>query len=236
MGSSPSRDIFAIIMSMNSFGDILILIKKHIGWFALLVYGSGFFIWNFYLLPFGIFEYNLIQTRFVSAGALFWIPIIALLLLSRLIERRSNFSELDKLSSRSLLAALLAFWVIMLPTSLFQQIPSYAGGARSIPVSVIGSPGQIEYLENFGVHTYSNGEGNDPIQTTPLCLVYQDDDRAILFFATYSGAKNELPVDSRVIDISKDNIFGLHPMRASGAGLMCDAGRIFFSKTWFKLN
>ena len=38
---------------------------------TLLAYAIGFIFWNFYLGEFGFFEYNLIQLRFLSAGALF---------------------------------------------------------------------------------------------------------------------------------------------------------------------
>ena len=46
-------------------------VLKTVPLFVFLLYVIGFVAWNSYLLKFGFFEYNLLQTRFISAGLLF---------------------------------------------------------------------------------------------------------------------------------------------------------------------
>lgn len=62
MDQEDNKKIFGIIQIKD--------LATYISIFLLLVYSSGFIAWNYFLSQYGFFEYNLLQTRYISAGIL----------------------------------------------------------------------------------------------------------------------------------------------------------------------
>lgn len=130
-------------------------------------------------------------------------------------------------------AALIGLWISVLFISEFQRIPGPFGGARPKPVSIIGSTEQIDYLKNFGIKAFPNGEGGeDEVQTHPVCLVYEDDQRVIFYSADIIFSSQEIKtgigVNARVISLSKSEFRGLQAMKGHESALVCNSSRSFY--------
>ncbi|MFA6502833.1 MAG: hypothetical protein WCT45_01075 [Candidatus Paceibacterota bacterium] len=149
---------------------------------TIIIYSSGFLMWNYYLSSFSFFEWNLIQSRYISAGLLIWLPIslaagVYVITLSRISD------EKVKLTISSIFGVLVGVWFALI-SIFFQNIPQYYGGAKPIPVSIIGTQDQIHFFENFNILGAKNGD-NDSVQTYPVCLIYQNGQDAL--FVNASG-------------------------------------------------
>lgn len=134
------------------------------------LYIVGFIVWNGYLNRFGLSEFNFLQARFISAGILavviFCLPYYLLLRLK---------------SNKYLVAALsLLYLFYFFPAIILPFVPTSFGGGRPIVTSLIGTPEQIKYLEdNFNIPSEKNGE-NARVQTMPLCLFFEREDRVVI--------------------------------------------------------
>ncbi|MDD5031897.1 MAG: hypothetical protein PHR36_02510 [Patescibacteria group bacterium] len=211
--------------------------EKSIKIFSSVIFVSyvvGFICWNIYLGKFGFFEYNLLETRYISAGLLFlfiflllfifFYYLIAILSLvirgmislfiyamiqllvlfkkenNSLAERGHNYIKENRYeviyAKRDIVAIFLLTLIILIFyfNNIFVKIPQYLGGARPFTASIIGNGEQIKYLQNFNIGSYAN-EDIDPVQTQPICVLYQSKDHFIIGVL-------------QIID-SKDNMIGV---------------------------
>ena len=71
-----------------------------------------------------------------------------------------------------------------------------------MPTTLIGSEQQIKYLsENFSLKAFENGGDNLPVQTEPVCIMYQNNDYVILGYVTS-------PSQGHIISIRRDQFLG----------------------------
>src|SRR3989338_148320 len=153
-----------------------------------VVYVIGFFSWNHYLGRFGFFEYELIQTRFFSAGFMS-VTILSLIVLVvwRLLktvnyEKRlwKIFLNLPILYQISILIFILCTWTLYFSTSVFPLLPQHWGGARPQIVSIIASSSTIDYLRVMNILPVNAGAGKNPIESEKICLLYQNKEFLLL--------------------------------------------------------
>lgn len=171
--------------------------SRGIDWFKAIpitigvFYIMGFLVWNIYLALFGFFEYNFLQTRFLSAGivaSLVIFPIIVLLyliidfLLRWLYRFFKGIKFLVELKNSIQLFLVSSFFVICLLAYsywIFPIIPQFLGGARPVIASILGTPDQIAYLKNFNILSAPNA-GKMSVQTVPICVLYQNNDYVLI--------------------------------------------------------
>lgn len=169
--------------------------------FALSVfalYGSGFIIWNQRLIPFGFFEYNLLQVRFIAAGLLYILILLIVIVLIDCVLFSFGVFEISK-SSIVLIVFLLSIIVLIFFQTLFIYLPQWIGGGRPIPTTILGTEEQIEYLGSLGIKMADNG-GKKSIQTGLICLIYQND-RYIVFQSINESSLRNVP-------LSRDRFIG----------------------------
>ena len=175
------------------------------GLFAALTfifYGLGFIIWNQYLIPFGFFEYNLLQVRFLGAGSLFVLVLFIVMVIVDVFIKLFGF-KISGFVFSLILFLLAVFLFYPFQYLIFARIPQWLGGARPIPTTILGSEQQISYLGALGVKVAANAEGKNSIQTGLVCLVYQND-RYILF-QTINLSES---VKVRNVPLSRDQFIG----------------------------
>ena len=190
-------------------------------------------------LVIGFFEYNLIQIRFLSAGLLLSLPIVLILAatyfpLKTIAAKRKTIESIIG----SITGILIGFWVPFL-FMFFPYIPQYLGGAKPIPVSFIGTPAQIKFLENFDVPSIENGE-KESVQTFPVCLIYQNDQYVLFFTANQesiisqdSDADNyQFLIKTRALLLSRSEYLGLQNMSGEYANFQCRANNYLSLKRW----
>ncbi len=178
--------------------------------FLLISYISGFIAWNYYLSRFSFFEYNLLQTRYISAGILFWFLVFIIYIILFLIKKsliwctfkiRKDFSFFQRISFACVI--IIFYFLIFLPY-IFQITPSYLGGARPIPITLIANPEQIKFLSNFNIPIAKNAAGKQSVQTLQLCNIYQNKDYIILGVVDLK----DIIYVKRVIILRQDQILG----------------------------
>lgn len=189
-----------------------------------IIYAVGFSLWNSYLSRFGAFEYNLIQLRYLSAGILFCLTSIFVagfiyLLYKHFYSKYQHFYS-KKYSTLIIIGVCLLCiigWIVLFTRTIFPRIPQYLGGAKPIRTTIIGSPEQISYLNNFDIPSADNSN-NLSVQTFPVCLIYQNDDYFLFFNAsnitesTQSSStpqQVQLSFNSRAILLDRKNFQGL---------------------------
>ncbi|MDD5749771.1 MAG: hypothetical protein PHO91_03225 [Patescibacteria group bacterium] len=184
---------------------------KYTPFFLLVAYFYGFLAWNSFLSRFGFFEYNILQTRYLSAGILFLgcflVVIIFLYRLFSVISKIKN-SKLFKTNYKIIFFVVfsLIFNICIFTPIIFPRIPQYLGGAQPLPISLIGTKEQIDFLRNFNTLNKDN-EGNKlPFQTGTLCSIYENNDFVI--FAT-TDENNR----SRVLKLKPDQFSGISIIR-----------------------
>lgn len=134
-----------------------------------IVYVAGFAVWNRFLSNFGFFEYDFLQTKFISAGI--WTTLSFYLL------------YIWKLRKRNTAAVGISFSVyvfVIFPVAIFPLIPSSMGGGMPIVTSLIDASEEILHLQNnFNIPAAKNGT-NPPVQTEPLCLFFARENLLII--------------------------------------------------------
>ncbi|MDO8561097.1 MAG: hypothetical protein Q7R91_02690 [bacterium] len=187
-----------------------------------LAYLVGFIAWNYFLSHFGFFEYNLLQTRFVSAGVLFISPVVLCLVLYKFFQIEVDFKIYE-------VAALLLVYFFVFVILEFPLMPQYFGGARPFATSLIGTKEQIKYLRNFGIQSEKNVEGEESIQTKPVCQIYQNNEFIIVGVAMPEGdITKDAPLTLRVrggaLILKQNQVSGFNSIDtqlAKGADILC---------------
>ena len=185
---------------------VIDVVSNRFAFSVLAVYAIGFIVWNTYLLSFGFFEFNIVQLRFISSGLLFLLPLAILSCLSFAVSGSRTVKFI-------LTAVSILVWLFLFIIVIFPVVPQSFGGARPIPTTIIGTTEQIEYLLNFNITTADNGE-KLPVQTKPVCLIYQNQDYSLVFNATnilYSDGlvgMRKYKFHSRVLTLPKDRFVG----------------------------
>lgn len=163
-------------------------IKSFVGFLSRLVstglllsYLVGFIAWNYFLSQYSFFEYNLLQTRYISAGLLFLLPtglfFLALFVVESLVI---SYCKLQKTKLykviRNVVGAIIFILFLIMFLVIFGEIPPYLGGAKPFVTAIMTTPEQIEYLKNFNIKVPKNSS----VETMPLCNIYQNNDYVIV--------------------------------------------------------
>ena len=214
--------------------------KKYIeesGLFIFIVYIAGFFAWNFYLSHFGFFEFDLLQTRFFSAGIL--VLAIPILVLGFSQKIRSYLLRKNILTH----FILYIFWVYIFTIFIFPSVPQYFGGAVPSVASIMGSRQFLNDLSVAGIPLAPAGNGNDSVETIKACKIYQDKDFVLFgfIFTPTSPAPGNITIrPNRVLLIKQDQIEAQSILPESGiiADITCQPlllsyGVNIFPTVWF---
>lgn len=180
-------------------------IEKKIGLVILVLYVAGFLTWNAYLSHFGFFEFDLLQTRFISAGFLcLAIPGIPLFLFGQLWNK---FSKLNIVWQ----AVSIFAWAVLFGTFAMSYVPQYLGGSKPFLASVVMEP---EMAKAFNLMGYSYPvTDNDSIETIRGCKIYENRDQVLMGFGIVDKEKTSTTTiatsGSRVLYIGKEKIQAL---------------------------
>jgi hypothetical protein len=198
-----------------------------------LIYALGFVVWNLYLAAFGVFEFNFLQTRYLSTGILSFIIIgTAAFLVSQLhifllgLHKFQNDQSRKRGKIVKTIFFLYFFGIFTTSFSLlaFPRIPQWVGGAQPIAISLIGTSEQIEYLKNFNIDSAENG-GNPSVQTRRVCLLYQNEHYLLLGVQRWQtelhGPGGQYL--SRVLFYKSDQILGYQSKRGEVTDEKCNA-------------
>lgn len=175
--------------------------------FTAVCYVLGFFAWNSFLLHYGIFEYAVLPSRFLSAGLL----ILALpLLLFVLLD--DNFWGLFKrnLLFKIFLSVVFSVYLIFFIGCIFPKIPQSFGGARPFSASLIPDIEMLEFFKDVGVLLAKNGDKPEK-QTTGLCVFYMNADFLVIGVPKITQP-DPTKVDIRIarfLTLDKKRIFGI---------------------------
>ncbi len=132
---------------------------RHFAALVMLMYIMGTIIFNVYLRALGIFEFELIQLRYIFVGGVFAFMtfFIVLAILGSVFLYRQIIPPSKKKLTKAQRAKRLFFiemmalgvlipWVGVYALYVFPQIPSGYGGAKPIPARLIGDPEQIQKI------------------------------------------------------------------------------------------
>ena len=139
---------------------------------------------------------NLIQTKFISAGIFFLIPVFVF------IELKKFTGEIPIYGKITLFIYWFFFFIFIFP-----HIPQSFGGARPEPVTLIGTAEEIKYLQDFGIRTIPNG-GHAVIQTQTVCKIYQNSE--IVIIGVSNPVSEGISVRQGAIVLKWDKISGMH--------------------------
>lgn len=193
------------------------------GLLLLISYIAGFFAWNLYLAHFGFFEYDLTQTRFLSAGFLILLFPVFILGVSKRLS--AFFFRINFLTQ----ALLFFFWTLIFSVCIFPYVPQYFGGARPQLASVISNS---EITESFNLMGISNSNQVDKsIETIRGCKIYENKDQVLFGFtpnisiATSTSYVQFVTEGTRVLEINRNNIEALSmlPQNQRGEGIDIEA-------------
>lgn len=210
----------------NPFVIIVEFATRHFIWIAFIIYASGFLILNYYLSHFGFFEYNLIQTRFLSTGLFLWLPCALILIISIFLLEKI---PIKYVTLRGIInfggGAFIGIWFSLFPL-LFPLVQQVFGGGKPVPASIIGTPEQIAFLANFDIPAADNATGKKSVQTLPVCVIYQNDQHILFFNTTIPAtidpkAGSQLNFNQRVISLRQDQFLGLQQSQGSYPNLVC---------------
>lgn len=180
-------------------------IAKQTSVFLFICYIAGFFEWNYYLSRFGFFEFDLLQTRFLSAGLLtLFLPLLTMVFIkgARLFFEQLNFSTQ---------IFIFLIWLFIF-SNFFPLMPQYIGGAVPSLASIVSNE---EINESFQLMGLLNTEKNKTIQTVEGCKLYENKDQILIGFASSQSAHlsedggTVTALDSqgvRVLALNKDKI------------------------------
>ena len=179
--------------------ELFLKLVKYTSIFLLFAYFYGFIAWNYLLGKFGFFEYNLLQTRYLSAGILylfiiFILPLFLALLFKPLIKRIKEGKDISIKTVVIGLLILLFLDTFLFAPYIFPRVPQYLGGAQPFIISLIGNDEQINFLRNFNIN-YANEENKTPYQTSLLCSIYENQDFIILGAIDENGRARVLTLE-----------------------------------------
>lgn len=198
--------------------------SKKFDWFKVipigiaLCYVMGFIVWNLYLSLFGYFEYNFLQTRFLSGGAaaimiIGTLDVLIIGLMYFLFAKPFNFLKSKCRLFFKFENQLYLYFISVLVVSsflfyaafIFPLLPQYLGGARPVVASLLSDPEGIEYLNNFNIRSAPNADLKKSVQTLPICILYQSDKYLFLGVQYTQGGQSVI----RNLLIKTDKIEGL---------------------------
>ena len=193
-----------------------------------IAYGVGFIAWNFFLVRFGFFEYNLLQTRFLSAGALFLLPFVigwylikkvslALLLIYKkcLADR---WVPLVKLGVKFILGVSLVVYYYLFVSKIFPKTDQYIGGAKPFPILIIFEPGKVNFYKDLGFEFYPSGQGQPEKLSRPVCNLYQNNDFVILGIVNPIKIEElETTISTRIVILKREEAVSFSPVPAQNA-------------------
>lgn len=191
---------------------LLDLLTKYFIFLLFFIYLTGFLIWNFYLFNLGFSEFEMIQTKFLSAGILFFVLFFFVFSLAWLIYKLLSYHNkyehvLKKFKFAAILVGLIIYFLILFIFSVlfFPKIPFFLGGAEPQIQSIIGPEEQIKLLPTFAIATAS------PQQTENLCIAYENNDSfiALVFEQPEAeAAAKGATIKYRALKFRKDIITG----------------------------
>jgi hypothetical protein len=177
---------------MSNFFQKMTEDSRSIGLALFVSYAIGFLTWNFYLAQFGFFEYDFLQTRFLSTGLLtvifVFLPFVILIrpLRKNAPENRSLKMKL----AEYFIIFLLANWYFFFVLVLFPNIPQFFGGAYPFVKSIVADPTEIAFLQDLDIPSSPNAEGKSSIQTNYVCEIYSN--REVIILATMGREGNSM--------------------------------------------
>ncbi len=183
-------------------------IKNRYTEFILLTYICGFVSWNFYLGHFSFFEFDLLQTRFISAGILILLPVILLASFLSLFTKIKLIEEVPFFMK----VILFLVWFSFFNVVLFPFIPQSLGGARPYVVSVVPTHDTTADFPTMGVSLAPVPNGIKGIQTVNGCKIYENNNLLILGFiyepvvSTTTSGTYVKTQSNRVLTIYKEHI------------------------------
>mgnify|MGYP001595164768 CR=1 FL=1 len=157
---------------------------------GLVLYISGFLVWNFYLYTLGFIDDSFLQAKFILTGLTFCLTsffLFCLVYLPGLLFRHiyhqyrqtgflsEYFSGSFEFYYKALLTGVgitcLLLWMIIYSSVIFPYIPQLLGGGQPRAISFIVEEKSAEILNSFGIVL---GEG-EKYQTPPtLCIVHEN--------------------------------------------------------------
>ncbi len=174
---------------------------KMVGLFLVLAYALGFLAWNIHLSTYGYFEYDLIQTRFLSTGTLILIIFSIPALFSYSLLSSLKKDTLSAFFFRSIFGFIFAVSFVLFVQYLFPKISQSYGGAYPFTKWLIADPDEIEFLSNFNLLTERNGDKRS-VQTGLVCEIYSNRDIMIV------GARGEEGNNKRILILRKEYLKG----------------------------
>lgn len=149
---------------------------KHLMALVTVFYIVGTVIFNIYLRSLGVFEFELIQLRYVFVGLVFslftfFVMAIAaggVLLYRTVLPPKGKKTKKQKAKENSLLEGVffvfLVPWVIGYALYVFPEVPSGFGGAKPIMARLIGEKETILKINSLIAHETGIGEDKLPFE------------------------------------------------------------------------
>ena len=199
---------FGMQLSAKSFME---LSSRVIATGLLASYALGFVTWNYFLNSYSFFEYNLLQTRYISAGLLF------LFLFGFFVLVLTGHGKVKRTWPCIITLFVVVYAVFIF--GAFPRIPSYMGGAKPFVTAIVATPENLKYLGNLDIKLAYNA-GKAEVETMPLCNLYQNSDFIIVGVVDEQSDKAKL----RVLVIKNSLILGLNQRQRYGEGekRICD--------------
>lgn len=204
--------------------------KKYVGIVA-VAYLVGFVSWNYLLSRFGFFEYNLLATRFLSAGIAFSLVaffIFVLMFFIGIVLTKFNFLKIDQTLTFQLRGTILAtmLFIPIFILFIFPVLPVYLGGGKPFSVSIIGSAEQMSYLTNFNIELEENA-GKSKVQTKLLCQIYQNAEFTIFIIANKEdGGEGGITVRTRAMALKAEEVKGFSRALVADRENTCDLAKL----------
>lgn len=184
------------------------LTAENLSVLLLASYLFGFILWNIFLGVYGFFEFNLLQTRFVSAGLMF------LLISSTLyfVILRKKPEDLLNFQKRKLVYFIIYF--LFYAYLIFPTLPQAIGGAAPFGVFLLGSEDQISYLVKFNIPTTPDSK----VETTPVCEIYSNTEQLVIGASSLNlqqtgyGTFSAQITGQRVMILHQNQISGTQPV------------------------
>ena len=168
-------------------------------------YIVGFIAWNSHLVHYGFFEYNLLQTRFISAGFLILFPLVSPFYifpkgLSWVINKNNSTAVW-----RFLFVILAILYLFLSVNYLFPKFSQKIGGAAPFPLSIVADQTTLKTLEDFGVKPGDNANKTS-LQTQSVCAIYSNED-FLIFGITKVDDNGVFRID-RFLVLKKEKVTG----------------------------
>lgn len=177
-----------------------------------LSYVIGFVLWNSFLGHYGYFEFDFLQTRFVSAGLAFLLPIVTIILLLITFGKQPLIWSRKKVLV-SVYVAIVYFLIYAF--AVFPLLPQALGGARPFAVTLLGNSEQISYLNMFNLQAIPGSA----VQTVPICEIYSNSTVIIIGALSFDGqlqsGKAPIPIGARVMILHQSELKGTQPVEVS---------------------